>query len=695
MATSPCLNPNCKSNGRPHPNCQCYANMANGGKVSHFCEQMQPHGPDCMYFAEGGTPAFDPKAFLQETGQIPDNIPTPKSGFDPQAFLDQPEPDIEEQARALTKHDEELQNKYGGAGQQAIAGLEAAGRTLTFGGSSLLEKKLGVPVEDIQGREEANPITSTVGSVAGLLSPVGEGAVLAKAGQAAAKGLEKAAPRLVEKGILAGASKGAVKLATENALFQAGDETSKMILEDPHQTLGTAITNIGLAGAIGAVGGGGLGAVGALWKAKMGPKASEILSDFRERIKEHLDISEEAPKITPHIPAAPMQETKQVYDPFTKEPKEIPISASPTETKANFDPFTKKPIEVPENSVKLRNPSQEPLPTKDLGATPGGKLADMYVKHSDQIANKGIAGSLGAMLGHATGIPYGGAIGAVLGDKLLTPILEKIMPTIVRPILDKAIAGDGFKSAIEYGSNVIKGQRLIDTAIKAITKPGIEVLSLNKYPDRVTREKLDTALQKIQHDPARLTAMNEDLSHYYPDHTAAAGTLTYNISNFLNSLRPQSVKKAPLDTVKPVSTAVQAQYDRALDIAQQPLIVLGAIKQGTLTSHDIIALQTMYPALYQGLKQRLLSSIVAHTASEQAVPYNTRTGLSLFLGQPLDSTMSPEAITLAQPTPAQAPQQPQGGKKISNSAASNTLKGVKSSQTPLQASESMHSTGKS
>lgn len=79
-----CQNPNCKSYGRPHPNCKCgggglratagriwekakgfattaaqnigsqLEGYAEGGEVSH-CESCQPHLPDCEHFADGGT----------------------------------------------------------------------------------------------------------------------------------------------------------------------------------------------------------------------------------------------------------------------------------------------------------------------------------------------------------------------------------------------------------------------------------------------------------------------------------------------------------------------------------------------------------------------------------------------------------------------------------------------------------------
>lgn len=54
----PCKNPNCKSQGKSHPNCRCYSSsshFAEGGEVDvkHVCEMEGKHYPDCEYYAEG------------------------------------------------------------------------------------------------------------------------------------------------------------------------------------------------------------------------------------------------------------------------------------------------------------------------------------------------------------------------------------------------------------------------------------------------------------------------------------------------------------------------------------------------------------------------------------------------------------------------------------------------------------------
>lgn len=60
----PCLNPSCKSHGKPHPNCRCYTRMAKGGPVAegkiHYCATGMPHHKYCEYYADGGTTGLDP-----------------------------------------------------------------------------------------------------------------------------------------------------------------------------------------------------------------------------------------------------------------------------------------------------------------------------------------------------------------------------------------------------------------------------------------------------------------------------------------------------------------------------------------------------------------------------------------------------------------------------------------------------------
>ncbi len=48
------MNSSCPSYGKPHPNCRCHSEMAEGGEITTFCSKDRKHSPGCEYFADGG-----------------------------------------------------------------------------------------------------------------------------------------------------------------------------------------------------------------------------------------------------------------------------------------------------------------------------------------------------------------------------------------------------------------------------------------------------------------------------------------------------------------------------------------------------------------------------------------------------------------------------------------------------------------
>ncbi len=98
-------------------------------------------------------------------------------------------------------------------------------------------------------------------------------------------------------------------------------------------------------------------------------------------------------------------------------------------------------------------------------------------------------------------------------------------------------------------------------------------------------------------------------------------------------------------------------------------MILDKIKDGTVTSADLQAVGTVYPALYNSLKSKLTDEMINAVHNEQAIPYKTKVAMSMFLAQPLDSTMKPTSIMAAQPKDQQNQQLP----------PSKPMKGVKSS----------------
>lgn len=212
------------------------------------------------------------------------------------------------------------------------------------------------------------------------------------------------------------------------------------------------------------------------------------------------------------------------------------------------------------------------------------------------------------------------------------------------------LEGEAFKSAVDFISQTIKGENLLSRASKSIFKSGSEVIPSKMLPDDRSREKLDKKLQNLQTNNEPLFDVGGKTAHYLPEHGTAIASTAVNAVNYLNSLRPMPQKQSPLDAEPEVTKAQKADYNKALDIAQQPLIVLDDIKRGTISPKDISTLHTLYPALYSRLSIKVYGDMIEHVNKNEAIPYATRMGVSMFLGEPLDSTLKPESIVAVQAT---------------------------------------------
>lgn len=286
--------------------------------------------------------------------------------------------------------------------------------------------------------------------------------------------------------------------------------------------------------------------------------------------------------------------------------------------------------------------------------------------------DKVLGGLPGSALGMAVGaLTHNPIIGAVAG--LLTKTVGKDVPDAGRLALlkflgsDRPVSAAGFKSMVEMIQATIKGENLTGKVVKDLFTAGREVLPSHLMPSERERTKLDKELQKAQADGGRsLMNLGNDAAHYLPQHAGAAAQTTMNAVNYLNTLRPSQTKMSPLDAKPIISQADKAKFDRALNIAQQPLVVLHHMKQGTLTQGDVQTMRTLYPSLYRSISSKLTEQVSDSVQKGKIIPYSTRMGLSMFLGQPLDSTMTPQAVMAIQavqqgPSQQDAGQQPQVG----------------------------------
>lgn len=319
--------------------------------------------------------------------------------------------------------------------------------------------------------------------------------------------------------------------------------------------------------------------------------------------------------------------------------------------------------------------------------TTGAKLADIFInKGLSDAGGKTMGAAIGAAASHGLGISK--EIGALIGAHALGPFFSSVLPALAKPLMSLASHPGAFKEVSEYGASVAKGERLLNKGIRNVFEDDKDVIHPSQMPTDKDTAKLDKILNGLRVNANALLDMGGNIGHYLPNHMAPMTAMASNTAQFLNSQRPQTTPDMPLDSHIKAAPYQANDYNRLLKLAQQPLMALDMMKKGTLNHHDVQAIQTMYPQLYGKMVQKLTSEIVNHKDKSKLIPYKTRMGLSLFVGQPLDTTMTQPSIMATQigKSSAQSSQsvsQPQ--KPPSGSSTKELTKAPAANRTPSQA----------
>jgi hypothetical protein len=252
---------------------------------------------------------------------------------------------------------------------------------------------------------------------------------------------------------------------------------------------------------------------------------------------------------------------------------------------------------------------------------------------------------------------------------------------------NKPVQAESFKAVANLMHNAIKGENMLQKGAESVFEPTAAV-AVSRSIDSAEREKLDKLVeQQVMNPEQRTASINNPLGHYAEEHQ---GAVTQNIAaqiNYLSSLKPQPSQNFPL--AKPFKPTAQqeSRYNRALDIAIAPGNLYKDIKKGTLRSTDVVDLKNLYPTVYNTMNEKLGKQMVEVSAKGKNLPYSTRMGLSMFMGQPLDASMSPLGIQNAQPLPKPAQPQQDGGMGKPKRGTATLGKSNKSYMTQSQAGE--------
>lgn len=309
-------------------------------------------------------------------------------------------------------------------------------------------------------------------------------------------------------------------------------------------------------------------------------------------------------------------------------------------------------------------------------------------KALDSMWSKGLSSTMGAVSAITGHNPIMGSIIGHIGK-----LLGRDVPDAAKLGLLKFLGSDApvnpsaFKSAVDYIHTAIKGESMINSGVKAVFKAGREVLPQSVIPSQSDRDKLDKQLKSIQKDPGQMNKVGGQVVHYMPDHGQQLSSVAAGAVSYVNSQRPVTARSAPLDSPNKPSSIENAKFQNILNIALSPQTVISKIPSGRITPADTQALQAMYPALYNKYQQKLTNEMIEHTSKGNSVPYTTKLGLSMFMGQPLDSTMTAAGIVGAQPKQPQQSPQSQPGKPPAASSVKGLAKLPNDYKTATQARE--------
>lgn len=242
------------------------------------------------------------------------------------------------------------------------------------------------------------------------------------------------------------------------------------------------------------------------------------------------------------------------------------------------------------------------------------------------------------------------------------------------------------KNAQSLGNATVRAFKTMSKAAKSVFDADAALPS-NVINVAFGREKLDRLVTEAATNPEKLFGINDN--NPIDEYSQSFAATSARAVRLLSALKPNTDQQSPMDGKRKASQEALGKYHRALDIANKPMILFDSIKKGSVTAFDIATLQQIYPSLYGQMRQQLVNNLIEAKNKGVVVPYSTRIGLSLFLGQPLDSTLTPASILAAQPKPTE-----QGGEVNSDelkpppaSSMKALTKSASAYRTPSQAAE--------
>lgn len=281
--------------------------------------------------------------------------------------------------------------------------------------------------------------------------------------------------------------------------------------------------------------------------------------------------------------------------------------------------------------------------------------------------------STGAVLGGAPGIVLGAAAKFAQSDLrrklVILSNIERAQQQVAQK-MNKALSGffeqSGKKVRQAAPSTLLKSELSSDLSGPKPKSP--------KNREIAFRNIVQNLNQYASNPEQLIERVNKTSSLLYdaaPETSGALDMVVQNSVAFLNSKLPrQATQKGVLAAMQPPKMPADyevAKFERYLKAVENPLSVVEDLKNGDLTSEGAEALRTVYPALYDGLRQQVMNDLASKGLE---VPYQKRLQLGLLLNIASDESLLPENVIALQQNFATPPPEE------SKSAVNPTVSGL-------------------
>lgn len=223
------------------------------------------------------------------------------------------------------------------------------------------------------------------------------------------------------------------------------------------------------------------------------------------------------------------------------------------------------------------------------------------------------------------------------------------------------------KHPFTYMNSLAEVERMAGKATDALGKGADSVFvptikTLGRAKGAISSEASRTNVAQHQESSRQMAQLTSDPTHLIDQLNGATKEL-YDVApqtaqsmqasmlralQFLQSKIPTKNNNNPFEAEYEPSAMELSQYNRYLSVVEKPSIAFEQMNKGILGPETIETLSTVYPKLYDHMKQVLLSKATDRLQKGETIPFKVKQQMSFFLGQPVDSSFNPQAVTANQ-----------------------------------------------